>query len=137
MSDAGRTRTRTPARSWLSLAVIMTVVVGGSQTVAWWQARDMGDKARELAQTGDIVMYTTSTCPYCAKAKAWLNANHVVWQECNVDTSAACQHQFQARGAPGTPLMAVQGQWQLGFDAQWVVNALQTPKPSSEASPRP
>lgn len=131
------TRSRTPTRSWLSLAVIMTAVVGGCQTLAWWQARGTGEQARALAQEGDIVMYTTSSCPYCAKAKSWLATHQVTWRECNVDTSLTCMQQFQARGAPGVPLMAVQGQWRLGFDSSWLVSALQTDKPSSDASPRP
>lgn len=132
-----RPRHRTPARSWLSLAVVMLVVVGGSQAASWWHGREAARTVRASAQPGDITMFTTSSCRYCAQARSWLNERQVPWQECNVDTDARCQALFQARGAPGVPLMSVRGRWQLGFDPSWVASVLQADSPSAAASPRP
>jgi glutaredoxin len=130
-------RTKTPARSWLSLAVVMVVVVGGSQSLAWWHGRQSAQEVRALAQEGDITMFTTSTCQYCAQAKSWLSTHDVPWRECNVETDARCLAQFNARGAPGVPLMSVRGRWQLGFDPAWLASALQPNNPNKDASPRP
>lgn len=127
--------------SWLSLVVILLVVVGGTQAWTWWRQERQGDTVKVLARPGQITMYTTLTCPYCAKAKVWLNGHDVPWRECNIDRDAACLATYEAQGSPGVPLLHVQGHWHLGFDAQWLARALKAeprqPNPSTDSSPRP
>jgi glutaredoxin len=129
--------------SWVSLALIMLIVVGGSQAWSWWQGEQAARVVRQLAGPDSITLYTTSTCPYCAQARAWLKAKGVPWRECNVEQDQACQHTYEAQGAPGVPLVLANGQWHLGFDADWLAQALrgQAPgaqsRPSAETSPRP
>lgn len=121
--------------SWRSLAVILLLVIGGNQAWAWWRDQHAADLVKRYASAGSITMYSTTTCPYCAKARAWLDQHAIPWQECHIDTTPACQRTFEARGAPGTPLMLVNGHWRLGFDAAWVAQALQAPNPSPQARP--
>ena len=102
----------------------------------------VGEKAvKALAEPGQITMYTTLTCPYCAQAKVWLNGHGVPWRECNIDRDAACRATYESQGGPGVPLLNVNGHWQLGFDPQWLAKALQAPprqpRPSNDGSPRP
>jgi len=123
-------------RSWLSLALILAVVVGGQQAWSWWRNTQAAEQVRTLSQTGSVLMFTTDTCPYCAKARAWLNGNEARWRECNIDREPACRRLFEAQGSPGVPLMRVNGQWRLGFDPVWVGQALQS-SPSGSSSPRP
>lgn len=123
-------------RSLLSLALIVGVVVGGQQLWSWWRDNQAAEQVRTLSQTGSGLMFTTDTCPYCAKARAWLDGHGARWRECNIDQDEACQRLFQARGSPGVPLLRVNGEWRLGFDAVWVAQALQS-SPSGASSPRP
>ena len=118
-----------PARKragWLSLLLILAVVWGGSQLWSTWREQRNIEQVQAHARPGDILMYTTDTCPYCAAARRWLQSAQVPWRECNIDRDAACLATFQAKGAPGVPLMQVRGQWRLGFDAHWLGLALQT-----------
>lgn len=103
----------------------MAAAWGASQALNWWRSERATEAVRTHAQAGDILMFTTNTCPYCEKARQWLNARSVPWTECNIDRDAHCQQLFQSRGAPGVPLLRVNGQWNLGFNPTWVSEALQ------------
>ncbi len=114
----------TPRTSWASLVVILAVVWGGSQGGAWWKEQNTARQLRSQARQDSIVLYTTSDCPYCARARAWLNAHHIPWRECNVDLDAACKRIYEGQGAPGVPLVHANQQWRLGFDPAWISEAL-------------
>src|SRR5690606_26044253 len=94
-----------------------------------WRQAGQGETLRSLAQAGDVVLYTTSSCPYCRRARLWLNEHQVSWRECNVELSAACMATYQGQGAPGVPLVSVRGHWQLGFRAEDLIRVLQTTQP--------
>lgn len=120
----------TPAwRQWLAPALIVMGVYFGMQ---WWQGRqgdETGKQLAALARPGDIVMYSTDTCVYCHRAMDQLEAWGVTYTECDIDRDLPCAQAYQSAGSPGTPLMNVRGQWQLGFSAPGVLQALQQPAP--------
>lgn len=127
-----------PLRAWKSLAVLMLILVGGSQTWSWWQGQQAAQRVKALAAPGQIELYTTSSCPYCAKARAWLDGHDIPWQECNIETSSSCAQVYEQLGAPGTPVVRAIGRWHLGFDPSWLAEALGAQaKPSADSSPRP
>jgi hypothetical protein len=55
----------------------------------------------------------------------------VAFDECFIETDAACAARFEALRAPGTPVLLVRGQLQTGFDAQRVLGALSRGAPAS------
>lgn len=110
--------------SWWSLILIVGLVWGGSQAMHWWRSEQAARTLQSQARPGDILMLTTSTCPYCAKARAWMSARSVPWQECDVEHEPRCALLYEARGAPGVPLMSVKGEWNLGFDPLWLSEAI-------------
>jgi glutaredoxin len=118
-------------RGLLGLVVTVAVVWGLSQGWAHWQGSALANSIKGLAKEGNVVMYTTSSCPYCAKARDWLATHGIAYRDCNVDVEAQCQADYVAKGQPGVPLMRVNDRWQLGFDPQWVALALE----SSNTSP--
>jgi glutaredoxin len=123
-STAAGTRTRTPLRSMLLLVALVLgawLAVQGVQ--AWSQAR-LGPRVAALAKPGDIAMIGSTTCVYCAAARAWFEAHHVPYVECLIERDARCAAQYAALLAPGTPVLLVRGKRLLGFDAQAVADAL-------------
>lgn len=67
---------------------------------------------------GDVVMYSTTECTYCAQAKSWLNQYGFPFTECNMSVSADCEREFRSFGANGTPYLIVRGQHMKdGFDS--------------------
>jgi len=128
---------------WQGFALAVLVVWGGSQGWTWWRDRQVAQQMQQLARPGSITLYTSVSCYYCEQAHHWLNAHQIPWSDCPIESSEACMGAYTAQGAPGTPLVKVNGQWQLGFSPAYVLAALQasavaqSSKPSALASPRP
>lgn len=153
MAETGRPT----LRSLLGLVALVSTVWGVSHMLDLWQDARAASTIREHSQRVDITLYTTSTCPYCAQAIAWLKRHDVRWRECNVETDADCQRTYEQQGSPGVPLVRAGERWHLGFHAPWLAEALasqggpsalpnepppavspfQSARPSGASSPRP
>jgi glutaredoxin len=115
-------------RRFASLALLLLAVWGGTQGLQMWSARQLGNEAATNAKPGDIQMISSVSCVYCAKARAWFTEQKVPFTECFVERDAACAAQYRGLLAPGTPIILVRGQPQIGFSTQRVVAALRTPQ---------
>jgi len=113
-------------RQLLPLALILALVMGATQWLQSSHQQAQGQVLRELAKPGDIRMISSTTCVFCERARHWMRAEAVPFQECFIETDAACMAEYQARGARGTPTMVVRGQTQLGFDKERVAQALRS-----------
>lgn len=71
--------------------------------------------APQTAQAG-IVMFTTSWCPSCKRAKAYLSGKGVPYREMDVEQSAEARQQFMQLGGRGVPLILVGNKRMDGFD---------------------
>ena len=110
----------TQRRSLISL-VLLVLVVGGA--TEWWrehQAGTLGQQMAQRARPGDIRMISSTTCPFCERARRWMTLHQVSFTECFIETDAACADRYRALGARGTPTLQVRGQVQLGFSPQQV-----------------
>lgn len=131
------------SRQWWVLVGLLIASMAFSQGWTWWQDRQVAVELKAHVQQGDIVLYTTSSCPYCARAKSWLTAQDIPWRECPIETNARCEQDYLRQGSPGVPLMRVRDTWHLGFDPNWVKLIIQTTpapvqaKPSLSSGPRP
>lgn len=114
-------------RSLIGLAVLVLAVSGASQ---WWTGRHadrLGAQVAALARPGDIRMLSSTTCGFCTVARLWFTEQKVPFSECFIESDAACAAEFAAHRAPGTPLLLVRGQPQLGFSAERIKGRLQAP----------
>jgi glutaredoxin len=111
-------------RRFASLALLLIAVWGGTQAMQLWSARQLGSEAAANAKPGDIQMISSVTCVYCAKARAWFTEQKIPFSECFVERDAVCAAQYNGLLAPGTPVIVVRGQPQIGFSSQRVVDAL-------------
>ena len=111
-------------RRFGSLALVLLLVWGVTQALQMWSARQLGADAAAQAKPGDIQMISSVTCVFCAKARAWVTEQNIPFAECFVERDATCAAQYRALLAPGTPVIVVRGQPQVGFSAQRVVSAL-------------
>ena len=135
---------RPTLRSWVGLIALVAAAWGATQALQHWQEARAASAIREHSQRVDITLFTTTDCPYCAKARAWLTQVGARWQECNVETDAGCQSTYKLQGSPGVPLVRAGERWHLGFNPTWLAQAVaeqaataQPSKPSGPSSPRP
>lgn len=82
------------------------------------QARSRIAPARQKHATGAlpasmpyIVMYATATCPYCAKARAYMAARGIPYEERDADGS----NEFRQYGGRGVPLFVIGTEVVQGF----------------------
>ncbi|MDP3084421.1 MAG: glutaredoxin family protein [Rubrivivax sp.] len=111
-------------RSLLGLLALVLAVAGASQ---WWSSRHeqrLGAQLAALAAPGDIRMLSSETCVFCAVARRWFSEHGVRFSECFIERDADCAAAYQALLSPGTPLLLVRGQQQLGFSPERVLGAL-------------
>jgi glutaredoxin 3 len=72
-------------------------------------------KAAALANVR-IVVYTTGWCPHCKRAKAWMNANAIRYEERDIDLSREYERQLKALTGKGSiPTFDVEGDVMVGF----------------------
>jgi glutaredoxin len=64
-----------------------------------------------------ITLYTTSWCPVCKAAKAYLKARGLAYQEFDVETDPKAAAQYHAYGGHGVPLALIDGATVTGFSA--------------------
>ncbi|MDO5036696.1 MAG: glutaredoxin family protein [Tissierellia bacterium] len=64
----------------------------------------------------DVVVYTSSTCPYCTMAKDYLKEKNVDFVEKNVQTDSVARDELMAKGYTGVPVIVVDDEEIVGFD---------------------
>jgi len=110
-------------REMLALCVVAGAAWGAGQGLKAWQAERLGARVAANAQAGDIVMISSLTCTYCRQARQWFTRHEVPFSECFIEQEAACAEAYRRLMAPGTPVLLVRGQRQVGFDARRVAQA--------------
>ena len=111
--------------SLLGLAVVVACTAALS---SWWARHSqqvLGERVAALAAPGDVRMLSSESCAICTVARRWLTEHRVAYGECFIERDPACRAAFEATAAPGTPVIVVRGQPQLGFSPRRLHAALQ------------
>ena len=66
---------------------------------------------------GNVIVYSTTTCPFCVMVKDWLKAKNVEYNDFNVglDQSKA-KEMMEKSGQMGVPVIEIEGEIIIGFD---------------------
>jgi glutaredoxin len=87
-------------------------------TLAYLEQLEKGGRAAQVPlPSGELVLFTTSWCGYCKKAKAYLASKGVSYKEIDIESNAGANSYAQAGGQRGVPLLFKSGQRVLGFSA--------------------
>ncbi len=64
-----------------------------------------------------VKVYSTPTCPWCKKAKQFLDANHIQYQDLNVaDDKTARDEMINLTHQMAVPTISVDGEFVIGFN---------------------
>lgn len=64
-----------------------------------------------------VKVYSTPTCPWCVKAKAYLTEKGVEFEDINVaENDAAREEMTEKSGQMGVPVLDINGKIIVGFD---------------------
>jgi len=72
-----------------------------------------------------VVIYSTSACPFCIRAKEFLKSNNIEFE--NIDISSdpeKAQEMIKKSGQMGVPVFDIDGEIIVGFDKEKVEAAL-------------
>jgi len=73
-------------------------------------------------QKGDVVLYATSWCGYCKKARELLSNNGIPYVEYDIEKSGEGKAQYDSLGGGGVPLLLIKGQVVKGFNADRILS---------------
>jgi glutaredoxin len=79
------------------------------------------------ANTPSLILFSASWCGQCRRAKTYLNAKGLRYQEYDVDTPDGASKYFASGGGKGVPLLLADGRSLLGFSENYY-NRYLTPK---------
>lgn len=73
------------------------------------EKRNKQSKAGKPAKLkpGQVVMYSTTWCGYCKKAKAYFRKKGISFSEYDIEKSARAKQEYQALGGSGVPLILI------------------------------
>ncbi len=75
-----------------------------------------------------VVVYSTPTCPYCHKLKAYLNKHGIKYTDINVASNQqAAMEMVRKSGQRGVPQTDINGQMVIGFDTRKLSRLLNIP----------
>lgn len=84
-------------------------------------------RMREMiyAKSGKVIVYSTTTCPYCDVAKRYLKDKGVEYEDIDVGRDhAKAQEMVQKSGQMGVPVLDINGTIVLGFNQAAIDAAL-------------
>jgi glutaredoxin len=102
---------------------VITALPAPSEPTAHASAGDMWSARRSVP----ITMYTTTWCPACKKARAWMNREGISYRERDVEASPEA-HAEMRRLNPGggVPTLDIDGEVLVGFDSHGIDQAIQS-----------
>ncbi len=63
------------------------------------------------------IIFTTSTCAWCRRAKRYFRENRVPFKEINVEHDQQAAHDLVKKtGQTGVPVIKIGSRWIVGFD---------------------
>lgn len=74
-----------------------------------------------------IKIYSTSTCPWCKRAKAYLDEKGIAYENIDVSSDEKAQKEMiDKSGQMGVPVIDIDGKIIVGFDKEEIDKTLNT-----------
>jgi glutaredoxin 3 len=85
----------------------------------------VSSKNKGANKMGNIIVYSTNTCPYCHMAKDYLRSKSVSFEDVDVGSDRArAQEMIDKSGQMGVPVLDINGKIIVGFDRAAIDEAL-------------
>ncbi|MFL0809279.1 MAG: hypothetical protein K6L76_02575 [Agarilytica sp.] len=77
------------------------------------------------ASSADVIMYSTKTCGYCAKARRLFEKMNVTVDERDVESSQQYSSEFKQLGGRGVPLIVIGEEVIKGYSKNKIIESLE------------
>lgn len=72
-----------------------------------------------------VKVYSTSTCPWCIKAKGYLKEKNIEFEDVDVSSNEEAAKEMQEKsGQMGVPVLDINGEIIVGFNKEAIEKAL-------------
>ena len=76
-----------------------------------------------------VKIYSTSSCPWCVRAKEWFKEKGIPFEDVNVqEDRAAAEEMVKKSGQTGVPVIEIDGKIIIGFNLPEIEKALKGKK---------
>ncbi len=82
----------------------------------------LGSEPEQPGQAKKIIMYSTESCGYCKKAKAYFEINNISFTERDINKSASAKRQWKKLNGTGVPFILVGKRKMRGFSVSLFEN---------------
>ena len=73
----------------------------------------------------NVIIYSTPTCPWCARTKQFLKENNITFQDFDVSSNQqAAEEMIKKSGQMGVPVLDIDSEIIVGFDKERIKQAL-------------
>ena len=76
------------------------------------------------ASNNEVVLYATSWCGYCAKAREFLESNGIAYREFDIEKSREGRKQYNELGGGGVPILVINDNVIRGYNADKIISLL-------------
>tara|TARA_B100001142_G_C14343231_1_gene658818 strand:- start:363 stop:737 length:375 start_codon:yes stop_codon:yes gene_type:complete len=73
-----------------------------------------------------VIIYTTSWCGYCAKARKLLEENNIDYFEYDIEKSIEGERQHNALGENTIPILLINGEVIVGYDPKRILRIIES-----------
>lgn len=105
----------------LFVAVGLLAGLGAKSLYAGWSRPapvSEADYSRLHRDAGaEVLLFGTSTCPYCKQARAFLDDRKVAYRDLNIDQSSEAAQIFAELGEKGVPVLLAGNRLVRGFNS--------------------
>jgi glutaredoxin len=77
--------------------------------------RTIKQHAPKSAGKKNVILYGTSWCGYCTKARRYFQANNIPFEDYDIESSASAKSEYDALNGKGVPLILVGDNLMNGF----------------------
>jgi glutaredoxin 3 len=78
-----------------------------------------------MAKTNSVIVYSTTSCPWCYRAKQWLDEHKIKYESVDVGADQKrAEEMIEKSGQMGVPVIDVNGRIIIGFDEEKLKSAL-------------
>jgi len=73
-----------------------------------------------------VKVYSTTTCPFCIRAKQFLKDNNIAFEDIDVGSNqVVAEEMIKKSGQMGVPVIDIDGEIIIGFDKDKIKQALE------------
>ena len=88
------------------------------------KAAKIGRTAQEIDSSCDVILFTTASCPYCKRARAFLKTKEIPYCEKDINRKKANKAAYKYVGGRGVPVLVIGNRVVHGYNTSAISKAV-------------